>query len=191
MVIQFVWQEQYGSVSGSTYGIRGSVDVGRPRWNGRGSAWAGGFYVALLKERKIMGIQEYIRYHSKNVSLKHYESLADWEELTAKNFIFFRINIAPTLPPDVTPSTVTAQPPLAITDPLSDWKKGVKRDMSIFRELKKVKEWEQWDTQFRADVATQGVSRVLDRNFQPQTYDDKVLFHEQQQYLYAVFIRIL
>ena len=141
--------------------------------------------------RKIMGIQEYIRYHSKNVSLKHYESLADWEELTAKNFIFFRINIAPTLPPDVTPSTVTAQPTPAITDPLSDWKKGVKRDMSIFRELKKVKEWEQWDTQFRADVATQGVSRVLDRNFQPQTYDDKVLFREQQQYLYAVFVRIL
>ena len=63
--------------------------------------------------------------------------------------------------------------------------------MSIFRELKKVKEWEQWDTEFRADVATQGISRVLDRNFQPQTYDDKVLFHEQQQYLYAVFIRIL
>ena len=141
--------------------------------------------------RKIMGIQEYIRYHSKNVSLKHYESLADWEELTAKNFIFFRINIAPTLPPDVTPSTVAAQPPLAITDPLSDWKKGVKCDMSIFRELKKVKEWEQWDTQFRADVATQGVSRVLDRNFQPQTYDDKVLFREQQQYLYAVFVHIL
>ena len=83
-----------------------------------------------------MGIQEYIRYHSKNVSLKHYESLADWEELTAKNFIFFCINIAPTLPPDVTPSTVTAQPPLAITDPLSDWKKGVKRDMSIFRDGK-------------------------------------------------------
>ena len=73
--------------------------------------------------RKIMGIQEYIRYHSKNVSLKHYESLANWEELTAKNFIFFRINIAPTLPPDVMPSTATAQPPLAITDPLSDWKK--------------------------------------------------------------------
>ena len=74
---------------------------------------------------------------------------------------------------------------------MSDWKKGVKRDMSIFRELKKVKEWEQWDTQFRADVATQGVSRVLDRNFQPQTYDDKVLFREQQQYLYAVFVHIL
>ena len=61
--------------------------------------------------------------------------------------------------------------------------------MSIFRELKK--EWDQWDTQFRADIATQGVSRVLDGNFQPQMYDDKVLFREQQHYLYAVFVCIL
>ena len=28
-------------------------------------------------------------------------------------------------------------------------------------------------------------------NFQPQMYDDKVLFHEQQHYLYAVFVCIL
>ena len=47
--------------------------------------------------RKIMGIQEFIQYHSKNVSLKHYESLHDWKELMAKEFVFFCINIAPTL----------------------------------------------------------------------------------------------
>ena len=64
--------------------------------------------------------------------------------------------------------------------------------MSIFRELKKVKEWDhQWDTQFRADVATQGLSHVLDSNFQPQTFEDKVLFHDQQKYLYGVFICVL
>ena len=63
--------------------------------------------------------------------------------------------------------------------------------MSIFRELKNVKEWDQWDTQFRADVSTRGLSSVIDSNFRPQTFKDKVLFHEQQQYLYAVFVRIL
>ena len=50
---------------------------------------------------------------------------------------------------------------------------------------------EQWVTQFRTDVATQGLSSVLDSNFQLQTFKDKVLFHERQQYLYAVFVRIL
>ena len=140
--------------------------------------------------RQIIGIQEYIQYYSKNVSHKFFESLDDWEELTAKNFISFRINIAPFLPPDVTPPAVVTQPSPA-TSNLCDWEKGVKPDMSIFRELKNVKEWDQWDTQFRADVSTQGLSSVLDSNFRPQTFKDKVLFHEQQQYLYAVFVRIL
>ena len=140
--------------------------------------------------RQIIGIQEYIQYYSKNVSHKFFESL-DWEELTAKNFTSFRIDITPFLPPDVTPPAVTAQPSPATSDPLRDWEKGVKLDMSIFRELKNVKEWNQWVTQFRTDVATQGLSSVLDSNFWPQTFKDKVLFHEQQQYLYAVFVRIL
>ena len=100
--------------------------------------------------------------------------------MTAKNFISFRINIAPFLPPDVTPPAVTAQPSPATSDPVRDWEKGVKLDMSVFRELKDVKEWDQWDTQFRTDVATQGLSSVLDSNFRPQTFKDKVLFHEQQ-----------
>ena len=140
--------------------------------------------------RQIIGIQEYIQYYSKNVSHKFFESLDDWEELTAKNFISFRINIAPFLPPDATPPAVVTQPSPA-TSNLCDWEKGVKPDMSIFRELKNVKEWDQWDTQFRANVSTQGLSSVLDSNFRPQTFKDKVLFHEQQQYLYAVFVRIL
>ena len=63
--------------------------------------------------------------------------------------------------------------------------------MSIFKEMKRTKEWEQWDTQFRADVTTQGLSNVLDPNYIPATYDDKMLFREQQHYMYAVFIRVL
>ena len=71
--------------------------------------------------RQIIGIQEYIQYYSKNISHKFFESLDDWEELTAKNFISFRINIAPFLPPDVTPPAVTAQPSPATSDPVRDW----------------------------------------------------------------------
>ena len=48
--------------------------------------------------------------------------------------------------------------------------------MSIFKELKKTKEWEQWDTQFYADITTQGLSNVLDPSYVPATYDDKMLF---------------
>ena len=145
----------------------------------------------VAETRQIMGLQEYIHYYAKNVSHKVYESIDDWEKLTAKDFVLFRINIAPTLPPDVTPSAAPTQPPPVTNDPLKAWKKGIKRDMSIFKELKRVKDWDQWDTQFRANVATQGLSRVLDNTFIPKTYEDRALFQQQQHYLYAVFARVL
>ena len=111
---------------------------------------------------QIKGLKDYICYHMTNVANKYYESHKDWEKLTAKGFIRFRVIIAPTLPPDEAPSAQVTKPPPVINDPLRDWKKGIKRDMSIFKEMKKTKEWEQWDTQFRADVTTQGLSNVLD-----------------------------
>ena len=142
---------------------------------------------------RIRGLKDYIHYHMTNVTNKYYESLEDWEKLTAKNFVSFRVNIAPTLPPNATPSAqVQVTKPSPVTnDPLRDWKKGTKRDMNIFKELKRTKEWKQWDTQFRADVATQGLSNVLDPHYLPATYEDKMLFREQQCYMYDVFVRVL
>ena len=60
--------------------------------------------------------------------------------------------------------------------------------MNIFKEMKRTKEWEQWDTQFCADVATQGLSNVLNPHYIPATYNDKMLFREKQHYMYAVFV---
>ena len=149
--------------------------------------------VPLLRAEmcQIKGLKDYICYHMTNVANKYYESHEDWEQLTAKGFVHFRVNIAPTLPPDAAPSAQVTKPSPVINDPLRDWKKGIKCDMSIYKEMKKTKEWEQWDTQFRADVTTQGLSNVLDPSYVPATYDDKMLFREQQHYMYAVFIRVL
>ena len=146
----------------------------------------------LLAEMcQIKGLKDYICYHMTNVANKYYESCEDWEQLTVKGFVRFRVNIAPTLPPDAAPSAQVTKSSPVINDPLRDWKKGIKCDMSIFKEMKNTKEWEQWDTQFRADVTTQGLSNVLDPSYVPATYDDKMLFREQQHYMYAVFICVL
>ena len=129
---------------------------------------------------QIMGLKDYIRYHMTNVTNKYYESLKDWEKLTAKNFVSFRVNITPTLPPNATPSAQVqdTEPPPVVNDPLQDWKQGIKHDRNIFKELKRTKEWKQWDTQFHADVATQGLSNILDPHYIPATYKDKMLFRE-------------
>ena len=39
--------------------------------------------------------------------------------------------------------------------------------------------------------ATQGLSNVLDPHYLPATYEDKMLFREQQRYMYDVFVRVL
>ena len=97
----------------------------------------------LLAEMcQIKGLKDYIRYHMTNIANKYYESREDWEQLTAKGFVHFCVNIAPTLPPDAAPSAQVTEPTPVINDPLRDWKKGIKRDMSIFKEMKKTKEWE-------------------------------------------------
>ena len=45
--------------------------------------------------------------------------------------------------------------------------------------------------QFRADIATQGLSNVIDPHYLPATYEDKMLFREQQCYMYDVCVRVL
>ena len=44
----------------------------------------------------IKGLKDYIHYHMMNVANKYYESHEDWEQLTAKGFVHFHVNIAPT-----------------------------------------------------------------------------------------------
>ena len=105
-----------------------------------------------------------------------------------------RRSSAPTLSVSAAPSAFATSPAPATTshsDALRNWQKGVKRDMTLFKELKREKEWDQWNTQFRALATSQGVSRVLDPGFVPIDLDDKLLFEEQQRYLFAVFVRTL
>ena len=67
---------------------------------------------------QIKGLKDYIRHHMTTIANKYYESHEDWEKLTAKGFIRFRVNIAPTLPPNEAPSAQVTKPPPVINDPL-------------------------------------------------------------------------
>ena len=79
----------------------------------------------LLAEMcQIKGLKDYICYHMTNVANKYYESREDWEQLTAKGFVRFRVNIAPTLPPDAAPSAQVTKPPPVINEPSLRLEKG-------------------------------------------------------------------
>ena len=73
---------------------------------------------------QIKGLKDYIRYHMTNVTNKYYESREDWEKLTAKGFIRFRVNIAPTLPSYAAPSAQVTKPPTCHQRPSLRLEKG-------------------------------------------------------------------
>ncbi len=73
---------------------------------------------------------------------------------------------------------------------LSDFKKGIKRDASLFNVLKDPKQWDSWHQSTLAQARAQDVSDVLNSSFKPTT-EDQDLFKAKQKYMYAVFERVL
>ena len=148
--------------------------------------------LSLADIRLLQSVKEYIEYQTVDQGLK-LRTMSDWEKLTKAGFDEFRLTIAPTLGASRAPSSyaTTAPPPTPAPDALRDWKKGVKRDMTLYTELTKDKNWDVWDTQFRATAVTQGLGNVLDAKYVPVDRTAADLFTEQQKFLYAVFVRTL
>lgn len=85
-------------------------------------------------------------------------------------------------------STTSTKPPVSEVD---SFKKGIKRDPSLFPTLKNQKQWDKWLIELRAQARAQAVEIVLDTTYTPSTTEDIELFDEKQKYVYAVFTKIL
>jgi hypothetical protein len=60
------------------------------------------------------------------------------------------------------PTTLPAIPSVLPKDPISDFKKGIKRDPRLFMVYKDEKQWDNWQCSTLALVHAQGVEEVLD-----------------------------
>ena len=67
------------------------------------------------------------------------------------------------------------------------FKRGIKRDQSLFPVYKEEKEWDDWQRRTRAQATAQGVENVLDPTYVPILPQDVELFKEQNKYMMAVF----
>jgi capsule polysaccharide modification protein KpsS len=74
---------------------------------------------------------------------------------------------------------------------LNDWKKGVKRDMTLYLSLKHDHQFDTWNRETKAVANTQGLSNVLDPKYAPTAIDGITLFKEQKCFMFAVFNKIL
>jgi hypothetical protein len=78
-----------------------------------------------------------------------------------------------------------------VRDAVSDFKRGIKRDIGLFPALKQDKQWDVWQRATIAQARAQDLSEVLDTSYLPVTPGDQALFREKQKYMYAVFKRTL
>jgi hypothetical protein len=104
----------------------------------------------------------------------------------SSNLIFFDPSRpAAGLPPAVTAtlqSTVGQVAPEVLA-----FKRGIKRDQSLFPVYKEEKDWDDWQRRTRAQATAQGVENVLDPTYVPVLPQDVELFKEQNKYMMAVF----
>ena len=111
-----------------------------------------------------------------------------WTQLTADEFDEYRISFRSTsISQTVAPSTVN--PPKS--DPLRDFLRGIKCDVSLFKDLKDDAAWDNWNRSTKAQANAQGLEDILNPAFRPDTSDDKALFNEKQKFMYAVFEKTL
>ena len=105
----------------------------------------------------------------------------------SSNMIFFNPNrpaagLSPGTLAAVTQTTVAQVAPEVIA-----FKRGIRRDQSLFPIYKDEKDWDDWQRRIRAQATAQSVENVLDPTYVPVLPQDKELFMEQKKYMMAVF----
>ena len=120
----------------------------------------------------------------------------EWAKITIDKFDEFRANTSYTprfgslstlkfksSAPSVSSSTFT---PSHGPSPVDIFKRGIKRDPSVFPTLKDEKLNDQWHRSFANQARAQDLSDVLNTTYVPSSSDQLALFEEKQKYLYAV-----
>jgi hypothetical protein len=121
----------------------------------------------------------------------------DWTKITMADFDQFRANLKYTSRfsslSSIKPKVVASTPALPsssntshLPTPVDLFKRGIKRDPSVFPTLKDEKFNDQWHRSFANQARAQDLSNVLDSTFVASTASDIALFDEKQKYLYAV-----
>ena len=118
----------------------------------------------------------------------------DWLQVTQADFDAFRIspaNIARLASTsNMNPSSFnhggTSTLSVSKFSKVDLFRKGIKRDMSLFPTLKDERYNDSWHRSFVAQARAQDVDNVLDELFVPSSQEEKDLFAEQQKYIYAV-----
>ena len=111
-----------------------------------------------------------------------------WSSITSSQFDAFRISpayVASRRRASV-PVSSTPAPPASRYTPAELFRRGIKRDPSLFPDLKDEKFNDNWHRSFTNQARAQDVMEVLDTNYVPTTQEQRDLFEEKQKFVYAI-----
>ena len=120
----------------------------------------------------------------------------DFDAITKVQFDDFRMgkSVPAVVPPPVSPAALqTANATSAATTSLSKtsdvdlFRKGIKRDPTIYPTIKDLPSFLDWSQKVMTHAKSQGVAHVLDLDYKPNTPDEIELFKLQQDYMFSVF----
>jgi len=97
-------------------------------------------------------------------------------------------------PPRITapnPAATAVPPSMTVNktvDKVKEFKKGIRRDPTLFKELKRDADYHAWRIHTEIQASAQGVESVLDPNFTPDASipGEEEVFEEQQKYMMGV-----
>jgi hypothetical protein len=120
----------------------------------------------------------------------NFSTLKEWMGITTDQFTEYRTSSQYTArqTSNATPHT---GPVHTLRSSLDNWKKGVKRDMTLYPSFKHDHQFDAWNRETKAVAYTQGLSNVLGPKYAPTAIDGIALFKEQNIFMFAVFNKIL
>ena len=118
----------------------------------------------------------------------------NWSGITQTDFDTFRVDPSyvsslhggTTVPGSTAVSSSSAPSTATKYSPAELFRRGIKRDPSLFPTLKDEKFNDSWHRSFSNQARAQDVSEVLDPLYTPSTTEERDLFLEKQRFLYAV-----
>lgn len=147
-----------------------------------------------VKENEKNLIRLIIQYHQGRVATG--DPIKDWLQVTKKDFDDFRMTpttllgvapIIPNTPLSKSSPVVSGYPtPPPGPNPVDLFRRGIKRDPTVFPILKDERFNDQWHRSFTIQANAQGVSDVLDPKYKAPDSTAQALFDEKQKFLFAV-----
>ena len=125
----------------------------------------------------------FIRWVHHKVALNNGQRLTkeQWYGLEQDEFDDYRMNHGKvtTTPTVMTTSTTKT------TDPVTEFKKGIKRDSSLYPTLKDQKHWNNWNRSVITQARAHDISEVFDTSYTPIP-GEEALFEQKQIFAYSV-----